>query len=147
MQSLLLAILLAARPFTAEELLQTRRPDDVRVSPDGNWASVTVRQKDLEQNRDNKDIWLLPLHGGEPRQFTRNGKSEHARWSPDGKHLLIVREGQLWLYALDGGDGKQLTTLSGGADGGIFSPDGKTIAFTSDVYPQCDGKQAADNEK
>src|SRR4051812_44121345 len=141
MQSLLLAILLAARPFTPEELLQTRRPDDVRVSPDGHWASVTVRQKDLESNKDLKDIWLLPLHGGEGRQFTRNGKSEHARWSPDGKQLLIVREGQLWLYPLEGGEGKQLTTLSTGADGGIFSPDGKTIAFTSEVYPQCDTRQ------
>jgi dipeptidyl aminopeptidase/acylaminoacyl peptidase len=137
MHSLLLALLLAARPFTPEELLHTRRADDVRVSPDGNWASVTVRQKDLEQNRDTKDIWLLPLHGGEPRQFTRNGKSEHARWSPDGRQLLIVRESQLWLYTLDGGDARQLTSLSTGADGGIFSPDGRSVAFTSEVYPQC----------
>jgi dipeptidyl aminopeptidase/acylaminoacyl peptidase len=137
MQSLLLALLLAARPFSPEELLQTRRPDDVRVSPDGKWASVTVRQKDLDSNKDLKDIWLLPLHGGEARQFTRNGKSEHARWSPDGKQILVTRDGQLWLYALDGGDGEKITSLSTGADGGIFSPDGKAIAFTSDVYPQC----------
>jgi dipeptidyl aminopeptidase/acylaminoacyl peptidase len=138
MYSLLLCVVLAAaRPFTPEELLHTRRADDVRVSPDGNWASVTVRQKDLDQNRDVKDIWLLPLHGGEARQFTRNGMSEHARWSPDGKQLLVVKDGQLWLYGLDGGDGQKLTSLSTGADGGIFSPDGRTIAFTSDVYPQC----------
>ncbi len=38
MQSLLLALLLAARPFTPEELLATRRVDDVQVSPDGKWA-------------------------------------------------------------------------------------------------------------
>jgi dipeptidyl aminopeptidase/acylaminoacyl peptidase len=137
MHSLLLVLLLAARPFTPEELLKTRRADDVRVSPDGNWASVTVRQKNLESNRDDKDIWLLPLHGGEARQFTRNGKSEHARWSPDGRQLLITRDSQLWLYTLDGGDARQLTVLSTGADGGIFSPDGHNIAFTSDVYPQC----------
>ncbi|HEX4384718.1 MAG TPA: hypothetical protein VH083_17280, partial [Myxococcales bacterium] len=137
MQSLLIALLLAARPFTADELLKTRRADDVKVSPDGSWASVTVRQKDLELNRDVKDIWLLPLKGGTARQFTRNGKSEHARWSPDSRQLLITREGQLWLYTLDGGDARQLTFLSTGADGGIFSNDGKTIAFTSDVFPQC----------
>src|SRR5437660_10381102 len=101
---ILLAALLAARPFTPEELLQTRRPDDVQVSPDGKWAAVTVRQKNLEENRDAGDIWLLPLPSGDARQFTRNGKSEHARWAPDGRHLLVVRDGQLWIYGLDGGD-------------------------------------------
>src|SRR5438874_13384993 len=104
MHSLLVALLLAARPFTPEELLATRRADDVQVSPDGKWASATVRQKNLETNKDDKDIWLLPVGGGAPRQFTRNARSEHARWSPDGKQLLIVREGQLWLYDLAGGD-------------------------------------------
>src|SRR5712664_4323279 len=85
MHSLLFALLLAARPFTPEELLATRRVDDVQVSPDGRWASATVRRKNLETNKDDKDIWLLPVAGGPARQFTRNGRSEHARWSPDGK--------------------------------------------------------------
>ena len=35
MATLLLALLLAIRPFTPEELLATRRADDVQVSPTG----------------------------------------------------------------------------------------------------------------
>ena len=80
-----------------------------------------------------KYIWLIPLQGGEPRQFTRNTRSEHARWSPDGKHLLVVREDRLWLYDLVGGDPRQLTTME--AAEGAFSPSGRFIAFTSDVGP------------
>src|SRR6266850_331446 len=147
MSSLILAVLLAARPFTPEELLATRRADDVQVSPDGKWASVTVRQKNLETNKDDKDIWLLPLAGGPARQFTRNAHSEHARWSPDGKQLLIVREGQLWIYELSGGDAHAVTRLSGGADAGVFSPDGRWIAFSSEVYPQCGGNDACNKER
>ena len=147
MPSLLIALLLAARPFTPEELLKTRRPEDVQVSPDGRWAAVTVRQKNLETNHDDRDVWLLSLQNGGARQFTRNAHSEHARWSPDGKRLLIVRDGQLWLYPLDGGDGEQLTSLPTGADAGIFSPDGRFIAFTSDVYPECGADDACNKKK
>ena len=137
MHTLLLALLLAARPFTPEELLATHRIDDLQVSPDGKHAAFTVRQKSLELNRDVKDVWLMSLPNGEAKQFTRTGKADHPRWSPDGKSILVGREGQLWLYTLEGGDPRQVTTLSTGADGGIFSPDGKWIAFTSEVYPEC----------
>jgi len=134
---------LAARPFTPEELLQTRRLDDVQVSPDGKWAAFTVRQKSLADNRDLKDIWMVGLPTGQVRAFTRDGHSEHARFSPDGRHLLLTRTGdtaQLYLYDLETpGDPQRLTNLWGGAEGGVFSPDGHLIAFTSEVYPGCKG--------
>src|SRR5438270_11827581 len=147
MFALLFAVLLGTRPFTPEELLATRRVDDVQVSPDGKWASLTVRQKNLETNKDDKDIWLLSLPAGQPRQLTRNAQSEHARWSPDGKQLVVVRDGQLWLYDLNGGDARPITALSGDADAGVFSPDGRWIAFSSEVYPQCGGNDACNKER
>ncbi len=153
---------LATRPFTPEELLQTRRLDDVQASPDGAWLSFTVRQKSLVENRDLKDVWVIPSSGGTAHQLTRDGKSEHARWSPDGAALLVTsaRSGtpQLWLYEIAGpgdgpkrapfigGDARQLTELVGGADGGIFSPDGRWIAFTSDVSPACNGDDACNRK-
>src|SRR4051812_1573622 len=139
MHTFLLALLLAARPFTPEELIATHRIDDLQISPDGKQAAFTVRQKSLEQNRDVKDVWLMTLPGGDVKQFTRTGKADHARWAPDGRSLLIGRESQLWLYPLEGGDPRQVTTLSTGADGGIISPDGRWVAFTSEVYPECKG--------
>src|SRR5437763_661846 len=158
---LLLALLLALRPFTPDELLQTRRPGDVQVSPDGRWASVTVRQKNLDTNHDDGDIWLLPLPSGPARQFTRNGHSEHARWSPDGKQLLVVRDGRgddfqftpegelivsskpaqreawstngdLWLIDRSGSAPKNLTPQNHGDDAQPRpSPDGKYLAWSA----------------
>jgi len=141
----------AARPFTPEELLQTRRLDDVQLSPDGNWLAFTVRQKSLEENRDVKDVWLVATAGGAPRQLTRDGRSEHPRWSPAGNALVVLsaRSGtpQLWRYDLAaGGDARQLTDLNGGVDGGIFSPDGRWLAFVSDVYPRCNGDDACNRK-
>lgn len=153
----------AARTLTPEELLQVRRPDDVQVSPDGRWVSFTLRQKSLDENRDLKDVWVAPLAGGAPRQVTRDGKSEHARWSPDGRALLVTsaRSGdpQLWLFdvaalgsaaapgALVGGDPRQLTNLHGGAEGGVWAPDGRAVAFASDVLPACNGDDLCNRKR
>src|SRR5712671_5975250 len=140
----------ARRPFTPEELLATRRLDDPQASPDGKQVAFTVRQKSLELNRDVKDVWLQPLAGGPARQFTRDGRSEHPRWSPDGKQLLVVsqragqEQAQLWVYDLaSGGDPRQVTSLFFGTDAGVWSPDGRWIAYTSEVYPGCAGDTGA----
>ena len=142
---LALPALAETRPFTPDELLQTRRLDDVQVAPDGKRLAFTVRQKRLDENRDARDVWVMDLPAGAPRQFTRDGHSDHARFSPDGKHLLVTSdringEGQLFLYDLDaGGDGRKLTSLHNGASDGVFSPDGRLIGFVSEVNPACAG--------
>jgi dipeptidyl aminopeptidase/acylaminoacyl peptidase len=46
----------------------------------------------------------------------------------------------------DGGDARQATNLSTEAGGVLFSPDGKNLLFTSDVYPEC-GADEACNKK
>ena len=45
-------------------------------------------------------------------------------------------ESQLWLIDLAGGEARQVTNLSTEASNGTWSPDGKTIAFVSAVYPE-----------
>src|SRR6185436_4216778 len=59
------------------------------------------------------------------------------RWSADGKKIAYVTGGQIWTMVADGSDKEQVTKISTGAGGPVWSGDGKWIAFTSDVYPDC----------
>src|SRR5262252_10018955 len=77
--------------------------------------------------------------------------ADRPRWSPDGKRFafLSTKEGgsQVWIADFDGASGRanslqKLTSLATEASGEIWSADGGFIAFTSDIYPQCDGKPA-----
>jgi Tol biopolymer transport system component len=60
-------------------------------------------------------------------------------WSPDGERLAYQRSvdhsdyaWDVWTIGIDGTDARQLTDWAGYDGGAIYSPDGQSIAFTSD---------------
>jgi dipeptidyl aminopeptidase/acylaminoacyl peptidase len=131
------------RPMTLDDMFRFQRVSDPQISPDGKQVVYVVGVPDLEKNTIPSSLWLAPTDGkSAPRQLTNAAgkKDRHPRWSPDGKRLLFESnrsgETQLWTIELDGGEAKQLTTISSGASDAIWSRDGKQIAFVSAVYPE-----------
>jgi len=129
------------RAITFDDLISMRRVSDPQISPDGTWVAYTLATPDKAANRTVRNIWLVPASGGESRQLTRSGRDLRARWSPDSKKLAFLssRDGsqQVYVISTDGGEAVKLTSLSTGADNVLWSPDGKWLAFTSEVYPDC----------
>ncbi|MGA2635504.1 MAG: S9 family peptidase [Terracidiphilus sp.] len=127
---------------------------ETAVSPDGKWLAYSVTTVNLEQNTKTAELWVQAIAGGEPMKLAvaRPGDSG-IQFALDGKRILFVsgREGgqQVWLADFDPATGtasnaKKLTSISTGADNAIWSPDGKSIVFTSSVYPDCPAISPAD---
>ncbi len=124
------------------DLFALGRVSDPQVSPDGKWIAYVVTSTDMAKNTRNNQIWVVAQTGGEPRRLTTTGSNSRPRWSPDGVRLAFIssREGTAQIWMLDmraGGEGTRVTSLSTGADGTVWTPDGSALLFTSDVYPEC----------
>jgi dipeptidyl aminopeptidase/acylaminoacyl peptidase len=159
MKSFLAALLLVAisvlaqtplqkRPFTFEDMMKLKRVGAPVPSPDGKWVVFDCVDVDLEANTKISHLSIVPANGGESRRLNPTlNHEERPRFSPDGKRLIWTSKAtdptQIWMCDFDAGNGvlvgkpHQVTQISTGADGGIWSPDGKNIVFVSAVYPDC----------
>src|SRR5580765_876488 len=144
------------RPFTFEDMMKLKRVGAPVPSPDGKWVVFDCVDVDLQANTKISHLWIVPATGGEARRLNQTpNHEERPRFSPDGKRLIWTSKAtdptQIWMcnFAPESGglDGEphQLTNISTGADGGIWSPDGKNVVFVSSVYPDC--KDNACNEQ
>jgi dipeptidyl aminopeptidase/acylaminoacyl peptidase len=146
----------AKRPFTFEDMMALKRVGEPVPSPDGKWVVFAAVDVDLEANTKKSHLWIVPAAGGEARRLNQTpNHEERPRFSPDGKRLIWTSKAtdptQIWMSnftpesgGLDGTP-HQVTNISTGADGAIWSPDGKNIVFVSSVYP--DAKDDAANKQ
>lgn len=131
----------AKDPFTFEAMMKLARVSEPALSPDGKTIAFTVRRIDLDGNKSSRQIYTVPVAGGAPTAITKEGNNDRPRWTPDGKQLVFIstRSGssQVWIMNADGGAARQVTNLATEASGVTVSPDGKSVVFVSEVYPEC----------
>jgi dipeptidyl aminopeptidase/acylaminoacyl peptidase len=145
------ALAQAKHPFTFEDMMKLKRVGEPEVSPDGKWVIFSVVDVDLEANTKTPHIWIVPAAGGQEHEIISDQDSDRPRWAPDGRHFafLSTKEdgSQVWIAEFNYLDGTvtgvhRLTSIATEASGELWSPDGKNILFTSDVYPECDAAPA-----
>jgi len=92
----------------------------------------------------------MDTDGSNARPLTQGDVDSSARFSPDGKQIAFVRtkggDTNLFLLPLAGGEPRQLTNISTGVSDPRWSPNGKWIAFSTDVYPECNGDDACNKK-
>src|SRR3989440_2695802 len=138
----ILLVALAATAFAAsrdrltiETYLDWEYVNSPQISPDGTQVVYTRRWTDKMNDKFEDEIWLMNADGTHKRFLM---KGAQARWSPDGRRIAYVAQGQpggaqIFVHCLDAPEETQLTHLERAPANIAWSPDGKYIAFTSNV--------------
>lgn len=120
------------RPMTLLDLAELPRVIDPQLSPDGRFVTYLLSHADWKANRPVWHLWRQALAGGAPVQLTSGANGEvpgTTRWSPDGRSIAFVRDGQIVLIAAEGGDPRALTRHATGVSSPSWSPDGQSMYF------------------
>jgi dipeptidyl aminopeptidase/acylaminoacyl peptidase len=131
-------------PFSIHDMLAMNRISDPKVSPDGKMIVLVLRKTDLEANKGRTDLWLIGSDGTGLLQLTTHPEADsNPCWAPDSKSVYFIssRSGssQLWQIPIDGGEAQQITDEPLDVGNLVVSRDGKYLAFTMEVFPDCNG--------
>jgi dipeptidyl aminopeptidase/acylaminoacyl peptidase len=139
------ALMLAAQPglraqethsdtlLTTEHYLDWERVNDAQIAPDSSRIIYTRQHVNKVDDKWESELWIVNADGSQNRFLV---KGSGARWSPDGKRLLYLAEGepkgsQLFVRWVDVvGPPTQVTHVTETPRSPRWSPDGKSIAFS-----------------
>jgi dipeptidyl aminopeptidase/acylaminoacyl peptidase len=136
------------RAFGLEDLYRIKNVSEVQVSPDGKSIVYVLTTSDLARARRTSRIWMMDSAGQNARPVSPEGTSASSpRFSPDGGQLAYIttKDNQANIFlvsAQGGGEARQLTNISTGVYDQLWSPDGKWMAFSTDIYPECGADDA-----
>jgi len=103
-----------------------------QLSPDGRTLIFLQSNADWKAGRPVWHLWRQGVAGGEPAPLTSGPGGDipiQPRWSPDGKTILFVSQGQLQLLSAGGGEPRPLTKHGTLPTAPAWTPDGSAVYF------------------
>lgn len=102
------------------------------ISPNGKTILFGMTNYDVPENKGSRDLFTIPVKGGEPTQITNTpGSESEAQYRPDGKKIGFMKAGKMWEMNPNGSDAQQVSEEEMGSF--KYAPDGQNVLFIRDV--------------
>lgn len=104
------------RPIGLSDWTRFRAAGGAKASPDGKYVVFSVTSSDLEQNRNQSQLWLYDAQAESDRVLTEGPNDHGAVWDSSGRRIAYIgkdNEGGSAIYVLDVGSGTARLLASG----------------------------------
>jgi dipeptidyl aminopeptidase/acylaminoacyl peptidase len=134
------------KPFEVRDMVNLERVSEPALSRDGSMVVFSVRQTDYAANKGVTSLWIQDLRtrdNAPPRRLLAAGMTGNSgTFSPDGQSVYFLSNdkadvAQLWRQPVAGGAAVQVTNFPIDVGSYKLSPDGKSLALSFDVFPDC----------
>ena len=123
----------SSKLFTVGRYLELQTASAPQVSPDGTQVVYTRSMVDVENDKQEQELWIVGIDGKNHRAL---GKGSGAVWAPDSKSIAFLAPGepkgpQIFVLHLSvPGPATQITRVQQAPANLHWSPDGKQIGYT-----------------
>ncbi|MBR3413219.1 MAG: S9 family peptidase [Bacteroidales bacterium] len=120
--------------FTPELMWKLGKMGEFDVSPDGARIAFTTTYYDMEQNKGNAEVYVMPTNGASGAiRLTNTAQNEFNPVWLNPYTLLFARGNDIVSIDIENKTEKVMATVENGLEGFKISPDGTQIIFISDL--------------
>lgn len=119
--------------FTPEVMWSLGVMSEYAVSPDGSQVLYTVRYTDMEQNKNNAELYLMPIAGGDGQRLTTTAQSEFNPVWYDDETIMFCRGTEILSLNLKSKKESVVATNERGFEGFKLAPDKSSIVYISTI--------------
>ena len=122
--------------FTPEIMWKLGKMGETSVSPDGSQVVYAATYYDIDQNKGNAELYLMPADGGDAKRLTTTAESEFNPVWFDDNSLFFCRGTKIIKMDIASGKESIVAENENGFEGFKISPDGKSIVYIATIPVQ-----------
>ncbi len=125
------------RAFTIEDLYKIKNLSAPVLSNSGEKIAFTVSESDLAKGKTSNTVYVMNTNGSSLISVSDKLPGANSPFWSSSDELYLMNKGQVYKYSFETNEAVQITDFYAGVSDPVFSNDGRYVAFTAELFPDC----------